>query len=170
VPWIPWGFFVCIFSRPSLAVTAQCQSSALIVRGKIGCRMTPPVSQSLACTMRTPSSLFPIETTKRVSGRIPCWVVKAIKVQILTKLDVSALTNSILWVRIWDTKAAAWPAMLTTSHGCLSSFQRIQNLTIGSQLFKNGEEAQWRVMKQTKTHVATSQPEGFEVRKLAQQV
>ena len=140
--------------------------STPIVWGKIGCRTTPPVSQSLACTMRTPSSLFPIETTKRVSGWIPWWVVKAVKVQGQTKFDVSALTNSILWVNFWDTKANAWPAMLTTSHGCLSSIQRFQ-MTIGSKLFKNGEEAQWRDMKQTKTHVATSQPE---VRKLSQQV
>ena len=88
--------FVGIFSRPSLAVTLQRQSSAPIVRGKVGCRTTPPVSRSLACTTRTPSSLFPIETTKRVSGWIPWWVIKVVKVQGQTKFNVSALTNSIL--------------------------------------------------------------------------
>jgi hypothetical protein len=40
--------------------------------------------------------LFPIETTKRVSGRIPWWVVKAVRVQGQSKFDVSALTNSVL--------------------------------------------------------------------------
>ena len=60
--------------------------------------------------------------------------------------------------------------MLRTSHRCLSSIQLIQNLTIGSKLSKNGKEARLGNMKQTKTYVATSQPEGFEVRKSAHQV
>ena len=48
-----------------------------LMQGRVGCLMTARVFQSSACTMRSLSSLCPIEMTKRVWGwirwRLGCW-------------------------------------------------------------------------------------------------
>lgn len=47
--------------------------SCLPIQGEVGCQTIPLAFQSLACTIRSLSSMCPIVTTRRVSGSSPWW-------------------------------------------------------------------------------------------------